>query len=123
MKLNHLNLTVTDAAETAQFLEKHFGLRGMEGVEPKKTFAMLGDDNGLVLTLIRADRTSLGSLASGKSWNKPQTGFLNLDKRLVKALTDSTEPASYQPAEGVMEPPGAGFDAVVSRYCVVKVAV
>jgi lactoylglutathione lyase len=58
MKLNHLNLTVTDAAETAGFLEKHFGLRPMEGVEPKKTFALLFDDDGLVLTLIRADRTA-----------------------------------------------------------------
>jgi lactoylglutathione lyase len=56
MVMNHLNLTVTDAAETAQFLEKYFGLRGMEGVEPKKTFAMLRDDNGLVLTMIRASR-------------------------------------------------------------------
>jgi lactoylglutathione lyase len=54
MKLNHLNLTVTDALETATFLEKYFGLRRMGGSEQKKTFAMLLDDNGLVLTLIRA---------------------------------------------------------------------
>jgi lactoylglutathione lyase len=56
MKLNHLNLTVTDAAETAQFLENYFGLRRMEGVDPKTTFAMLRDDGGMVLTLIRASR-------------------------------------------------------------------
>jgi lactoylglutathione lyase len=56
MKLNHLNLTVTDASETRKFLEKYFGLRSMEGMEEKKTFAMLRDDNGLVLTLIRASR-------------------------------------------------------------------
>src|ERR1043166_2070896 len=58
MKLNHLNLTVSDAAETARFLEKYFGLRPMEGVEPKKTFAVLFDDDGLGLTLIRASRTT-----------------------------------------------------------------
>ena len=58
MKLNHLNLTVTDAAETAEFLEKYFGLRSMEGLEQKKTFAMVRDDNGLVLTLMRAGRTA-----------------------------------------------------------------
>ena len=57
MKLNHLNLTVTDAAETAAFLEKHFGLRPMEGVEAKRSFAIVRDDDGLVLTLIRASRT------------------------------------------------------------------
>jgi lactoylglutathione lyase len=58
MKMNHLNLTVTDAAETAQFLEKYFGLPSMEGVEQKKTFAIVRDDNGLVLTLMRASRTA-----------------------------------------------------------------
>ena len=58
MKMNHLNLTVTDAAETAQFLEKYFGLRSMEGLEQKKTFTMVRDDNGLVLTLMRASRTT-----------------------------------------------------------------
>jgi catechol 2,3-dioxygenase-like lactoylglutathione lyase family enzyme len=53
MKLNHVNLTVTDAAETAAFLEKYFGLRRMEGTEYKPSFAILNDDDGLVLTLIR----------------------------------------------------------------------
>jgi lactoylglutathione lyase len=57
MVMNHLNLTVTDALETAEFLEKYFGLRGMEGVEHKKSFAILRDDNGLALTLIRASRS------------------------------------------------------------------
>jgi catechol-2,3-dioxygenase len=56
MKLNHLNLTVSDALETAKFLERYFGLRGMEGVEPKRTFAILRDENGMVLTLMRAER-------------------------------------------------------------------
>ena len=58
MIMNHLNLTVTDAAETAQFLEKYFGLRSMDGVEQKKTFAIVRDDNGLVLPLMRASRTA-----------------------------------------------------------------
>lgn len=54
MKLNHLNLAVADAAETARFLEKYFGLCALGGTEHKKTFAILTDDDGLVLTLIRA---------------------------------------------------------------------
>jgi catechol 2,3-dioxygenase-like lactoylglutathione lyase family enzyme len=58
MKLNHVNLTVTDALETRQFLEKYFGLRSPEGVEQKRSFAVLFDDDGLVLTLIRASRTT-----------------------------------------------------------------
>jgi lactoylglutathione lyase len=49
MKLNHLNLTVTDVAEASQFLEKYFGLRsiGKKG----KAMAFLLDDDGLLLSL------------------------------------------------------------------------
>jgi lactoylglutathione lyase len=61
MKLNHVNLTVTDALETRQFLEKYFGLRSPEGAEQKRSFAVLFDDDGLVLTLIRASRTTEGT--------------------------------------------------------------
>jgi hypothetical protein len=46
MIMNRLNLMTTDAAETARFLEKHCGLRSMEGVEPKTTLAMRRDENG-----------------------------------------------------------------------------
>src|SRR5947209_6288578 len=53
MKLNHLNLTVTDVPETRKFFEKYFGLRTGEGVEDNKNFALLFDDGGLVLTLIK----------------------------------------------------------------------
>jgi catechol-2,3-dioxygenase len=48
MKLNHLNLTVTDVPETHQFLEKYFGLRNMGG---NNNIALLSDDNGMILTL------------------------------------------------------------------------
>jgi catechol 2,3-dioxygenase-like lactoylglutathione lyase family enzyme len=53
MKLNHLNLTVTDAAEARQFLEKYFGLQRMERGEDNNRFALLRDDAGLVLTLMK----------------------------------------------------------------------
>ncbi|MBC7856277.1 MAG: VOC family protein [Pirellulaceae bacterium] len=48
MKLNHLNLTVTDVPATHKFLERYFGLRDMGG---NKNMSFLSDDNGLVLTL------------------------------------------------------------------------
>jgi lactoylglutathione lyase len=54
MKLNHLNLTVTDVAAASAFLEKHFGLRSMG--PPTPTMAGLRDDNGLVLTVMRAGK-------------------------------------------------------------------
>lgn len=48
MKLNHLNLTVTDVREAHQFLLTHFGLRD-GGVN--NNIGFLFDDNGMVLSL------------------------------------------------------------------------
>ena len=48
MKLNRLNLTVTDVLETQRFLEKYFGLKS-GGVN--KNIAFLADEAGMVLTL------------------------------------------------------------------------
>ncbi len=59
MKLNHINLTVTDVPETVKFLEKYFGLRryGGKGEEIGKKFEALFDDDDLVLTLMKGGRT------------------------------------------------------------------
>ncbi|MFN3651026.1 MAG: VOC family protein [Armatimonadota bacterium] len=57
MTLNHLNLTVTDAAEAASFLEKYFGLRPFDGAPPHSaTMAFLRDDRGFILSLFRGKR-------------------------------------------------------------------
>jgi catechol 2,3-dioxygenase-like lactoylglutathione lyase family enzyme len=48
MKLNHLNLAVTDVNESRQFLHKFFGLKDGGG---NNNMAFLTDDNGMVLTL------------------------------------------------------------------------
>ena len=48
MKLNHLNLSVTNVPEAHKFLEKYFGLRDGGG---NNNIAFLYDDNGLVLSL------------------------------------------------------------------------
>jgi catechol-2,3-dioxygenase len=48
MKLNHLNLTVTDPMETHDFLAKYFGLKSMGG---NKNMAFLSDDDGSVISL------------------------------------------------------------------------
>jgi catechol-2,3-dioxygenase len=49
MKLNHLNLTVTNPVETQQFLAKYFGLEPMG--KGNGNIAFLSDDNGMVLSL------------------------------------------------------------------------
>jgi len=53
MKLNHLNLTVDNAQESAAFLIKYLGLEPREGIKMSDRFAILSDDNGMVLTLIK----------------------------------------------------------------------
>lgn len=51
MKVNHLNLTVTDVPEARKFLETYFGLtcEGSRG----NGFAVMFDDDGFVLTLMK----------------------------------------------------------------------
>ena len=48
MKLNHLNLTVTDVAEAHGFLQKYFRLQDAGGNDH---IAFLTDENGIVLSL------------------------------------------------------------------------
>ena len=55
MRLNHLNLTVTDLRAASAFLETYFGLRSTGG---NSGMAFLTDDQGFVLTLMKAGKTS-----------------------------------------------------------------
>lgn len=56
MKLNHLNLTVNDVNATREFLEKYFELQ--TGDTRGNSFAVLFDDDGLVLTLMKGVQVS-----------------------------------------------------------------
>ena len=53
LKLNHVNLTVTDVLAAAGFLEKYFGLEYGGG---NAGMSFMSDDDGLVLTLMKAGR-------------------------------------------------------------------
>lgn len=55
MKLNHLNLTVTDVRAASAFLETYFGLHITGG---NAGMAFLADDDGFVLTLMKASKSS-----------------------------------------------------------------
>ena len=54
MKINHLNLTVINPAETQEFLVKYFGLKPMG--KASKNMAFLSDDNGMVLSLMNSGK-------------------------------------------------------------------
>ncbi len=51
MKLNHLNLTVSDVLKTSAFLEKYFGLQTRGKANP--TIALMSDDDDMVITLLQ----------------------------------------------------------------------
>jgi catechol 2,3-dioxygenase-like lactoylglutathione lyase family enzyme len=60
MKLNHINLTVTDVEEASSFLVKYFGMRSMGG---NKGMGFLTDEQdgwGFVLTLMKATAATQG---------------------------------------------------------------
>lgn len=76
MILNHLNLTVTDVPAARDFLETYFGLQG--DPERGKSFDVLFDDNGMVLTLMK-----------GKQVNYPKTfhiGFMQESEEKVNEI-------------------------------------
>ena len=55
MKLNHVNLTVTDVSATTHFFETYFGLRKQGG---NQGITVLFDDDNLILTLMKAGQVS-----------------------------------------------------------------
>jgi Lactoylglutathione lyase and related lyases len=58
MKLNHLNLTVSNVPDAHRFLEKYFGLKGFNGMEPREAMSFMSDDSGMLLALFRVSNGS-----------------------------------------------------------------
>jgi lactoylglutathione lyase len=57
VKLNHLNLAVTDVQRAREFLIKYFGL-DPEGMPGNDRIGFVRDENGMVLTLTNLDRAT-----------------------------------------------------------------
>ena len=53
VKLNHLNLTVSNVPETSEFLKKYFGLQPLGAMPRSEAVGFLTDDNSMVLALFR----------------------------------------------------------------------
>ena len=93
MKLNHLNLTVTDPMETHDFLTQYFGLRSMGG---NKNMAFLSDDDGSVISL-----TSV-KVAKETEVRYPATfhvGFIQQTVEQVNAIYERLKDAGYDVAQ------------------------
>ena len=91
MKLNHLNLAVPNVPLMASFLETYFGMRNGGG---NAGFTVLYDDDGLVLSLMKA----------GRSWGDgyPGTfhiGFYLPTRERVDAVHQSLVAGGFAPEE------------------------
>jgi catechol 2,3-dioxygenase-like lactoylglutathione lyase family enzyme len=60
MKLNHINLTVTDVQKATDFLVKYFGMRNMGGNQGMGFLTDEKDGWGFVLTLMKANENVQG---------------------------------------------------------------
>jgi lactoylglutathione lyase len=58
MKLNHINLTVTDLQAAKNILETYFEMQAYEGDRQNKNFVVLFDNSGFVLTLMKASHST-----------------------------------------------------------------
>ena len=65
MKLNHLNLTVSNVPDAHRFLAKYFGLKGFNGMEPKQGVSFMSDDGGMLLALFRANSGTVAKYPPG----------------------------------------------------------
>ena len=93
MKLNHLNLAVPDVPAMATFLETFCGLRNGGG---NAGFTAMFDDDGLVLSLMKA----------GRSWGEGypgsfHVGFFLESRDRVDAVHQQLVDAGY-----AVDPPG-----------------
>lgn len=79
MKLNHLNLSVTDVGAARQFLETYFHLHGAGGNE---NIGFLRDDNGMVLTLTHMN------LGGETEVRYPQTFHIGFTQETEDAVND-----------------------------------
>jgi catechol-2,3-dioxygenase len=90
MKLNHLNLTVTEVMEAHAFLQKYFGLRDAGGND---NIAFLTDEDGLLLSL-----TSM-KLVKENDVKYPATfhiGFIQESEQRVDEINRTLQAGGYQ---------------------------
>ncbi len=91
MKLNHLNLTVSDVPQAHHFLEKHFGLKGYRGMEPREAMSFLSDDNGTLVALFRAAKGTEAKYPAGF-----HIGFIQESEQQVDEINQRLREDGYE---------------------------
>ena len=107
MKLNHLNLTVTDVRQASAFLEKYFGLAAGGG---NNNIGFLSDDNGMVLSLTHM---KVGREAEVRYPATFHVGFIQESAAAVDALNKRLKDDGYDVPEPSRQHGSWTFDFTV----------
>lgn len=113
MKLNHLNLTVTDVSAAQGFLENYFGLKciGSRG----NGFAVLNDDDGFVLTLMKAKEAQYPNTFHIGFPQKDEEEVNKMNQRLKEDGFDVKPPQHLHGYTFYVDAPG-GFTVEVMSF-------
>lgn len=90
MKLNHLNLTVSDVQGAGDFLTRYFGLHALPGAPSTDHMAFLSDEGGMVLSLM--------NLGQDREVSYPgmfHIGFIQESRKQVDALNERLKTAGF----------------------------
>jgi len=90
MKLNHLNLTVTDVPAAHSFLEKYFGLQSMGC---NKNMGFMTDDNGAVISLMSPKVAKETDVTYPKSFH---IGFMQENEEQVNQINQRLRDDGYE---------------------------
>ena len=90
MKLNHLNLTVTNVLETHSFLQKYFGFKSYGALKASEAMAFLSDDNGMVLALFRGGKDGEVKYPAGF-----HIGFIQQSEEQVNQINQNLRDDGY----------------------------
>jgi len=91
MKLNHLNLTVSNVAQAHKFLEKHFGFKAYGGTEPRETMSFMSDESGMLLALFRAAKGTEAKYPPGF-----HIGFIQPSEEAVNQINERLREDGYR---------------------------
>jgi len=94
MKLNHLNLTVSNVPDAHRFLEKYFGLKGYNGMEPREGMSFMSDDSGMLLALFRSSNSASLKYPAGF-----HIGFIQDSEEEVNRINQRLRDDGYEVAK------------------------
>lgn len=93
MKLNHLNLTVTDVPATMEFLETYFGMQNIGG---GKGMGFLMDDDGAVLSLMSTKTGNVDEVSYPPAFH---IGFIQESEQKVNEINSLLKNDGYDVGE------------------------